>query len=123
MLNLIRFAFYVSFPIVVIFLVIPMDYYPRSIMRAFYELKWLDEAAHAFIFMMLGIGMAVYGMKPLRVFLSLTLFAALTEVLQSFSGRFPSLMDLAWDLVGIALAYIIVITFKLYNKKVEKTED
>jgi VanZ family protein len=116
--TLLRWGFYASFPVVILLLMLPMEYYPHTILRAFYELKWLDEAAHAIVFSGLGIGMAICGMKPRRVFFSLSLFAFSTEWLQSFSGRTSSASDLAWDMGGILVAYCVVLTFNLYNKKV-----
>jgi VanZ family protein len=116
--KFLRWGFYASLVVVILLLIMPMTYYPQSILRAFHDFKWLDEAAHAIVFAGLGIGMAICGMSPRRVFLALSLFAFSTEWLQSFSGRTSSFSDIAWDMGGILIAYVIVTTFNLYNKKV-----
>lgn len=94
--------FWTSVVIVLLLLLMPLHDNPNP------GIKHLDKMVHALIFM----GLAVLALRAwpkhlLRLFLGLTLLAALTEILQGLTGwRTASLSDFVADVIGIALIYV-----------------
>lgn len=74
------------------------------------SLRWtrvLENSAHAPLFALLTLLLLRPRLSPLRAAVLAALFGMLTEVAQSFVGRDASLIDLANDVLGIAIGLTV----------------